>query len=116
MPDLQRPKEQPLRGSEEQPVAVVLAEEVEMVPDQRQAIDVTMLDDLEGTIALPEASPGAEGPDHAADEGDQVEVRRRLLAQGVEGPDLHEDVRVPCQGAEGVDIGVADRPVRPGAD
>ena len=83
------------------------------VADQGEAVDVAVLDDLERAVALPHASPGAEGPDHAPDQRAEVEIRRRLLAQGVEGADLDEDLGMPGQPAEGLDVGVADRhPVR----
>ena len=87
-----------------------------MVADQGQAVDIAILDDLERAVALPHASPGAEGLDDAADQGSQVEIRRRLLAQGVEGADLDEDLAMLGQGTEGLDVGVADRPVGAGAD
>src|SRR5262249_54236993 len=63
-----------------------------------------------------QAASGAEGPDDAADERSQVEIRGYLLAERVEGADLHKDVRMPGQGAERLDIVVTDRPIGAGAD
>src|SRR5262249_32243051 len=110
-PGLKLSEEACLGRAEEQPVAIGLAQEVEMVADQCEAVDIAMGNDLERAVTLPEAPAGAEGLDHAADQGGKVEVRGRLLAQGVKSPDLDTDASVLSQGAEGVDVGVADHPV-----
>src|SRR5262249_4882268 len=91
----------------------VLAQEVEMVADQGEAVDIAMGHDLERAIALPKAAIRAESLDDAADQGGEVEVRGCLLAESVERADLDTDVLVPGQGAEGIHIGAADRPVDP---
>ncbi len=100
----------------QKPVSIVLRQKVEVIAHQGDAVAVAILHELERAVAFPHAALGAEGLHDAADQGGQVEIRRRFLAQCVEGTDLHRHLGMLGQGAQGVDVGVADRSVGTGAD
>src|SRR5688572_17028854 len=63
------PEEELLRGAAEQPVLVVVGEELQLRPHQVDAVAVVVpVRDLERAVALPHAAARAERLDHALDQ------------------------------------------------
>src|SRR5262245_28533218 len=86
---LRRPEQRLFCRPPEQPLPILLAQEIEPVAHEGDAVEIAVRDDLEGAVALPQAAAGAERLDDAADQRGEVEVGRSLLAERVEGADLH---------------------------
>src|SRR4051794_19597754 len=68
-PSRPRPEERLLGRAEQEPVLLILAQEIEPVADQLDAVGVFVLDDLERAVALPHAAPRPEGRHDAPDHG-----------------------------------------------
>src|SRR4051794_6754528 len=99
--DRERPEEGLLGRAEQEPVAVFLAQEVEPVADECDAVLVTMGDDLERAVAFPHATIGPESLDDGPDQRPQVEVGRCLPTKGIKRAHLDVNLGVFRKPTEG---------------
>src|SRR5262249_20746615 len=98
-----------LRSPPQQPVSVRRGQTLQPRPHQVAALPVGVYAlTLERAVTLPHTPACPERLHHLPDQRPQVVVGRLPLAQGVECPHLYHNALVGRQGAQGLDVLVAD--------